>query len=94
MPFVESNTAANAVISTLCSPTLRIAESIARSTCSGVSSRSSTSASASTAPRAVAAIIAEWMPWPVASPTTSSIRPFDSLRYVHQSPPQLDAGLQ
>ena len=80
VPDAGSNTATNAVMSSDDSPTLRIAASIARRICSGDSSRSSTSASASTAPRAVPATIAECTPWPVASPITTSSRPPVRLR--------------
>ena len=59
MPVCESNTAANAVISTLCSPTMADRVIDRAQHLLGRQQALVDPASASTAPRAVAAIIAE-----------------------------------
>ena len=71
---------AKQVISSRWLPTSRIARSIASSTTVGVIDLWSSIDSDSTAPRALAAIIAAAMPWPVTSPITTSRRPSVSLR--------------
>ena len=75
-----SISAAKQVMSARSAPGMRIAALMARSTDIGVSRSSPTLDSASTAPWAAQPIIAEYTPWPVASPTATSTRPPDSLR--------------